>query len=279
MGGQLDGWTRRAAMAGIVMAPALARAGTPDPDPNLLYRKLRYRTDDGPVFWWLNGPKFGVVETELTRLWTMEVGTISRVMQRDDGGFDTLSLEISFLTDPVTGVRLESFQNPYTGETLPVRLTPVGPTLTRYDANGERAFPTMIGGAPVTTTARRTAPMMVGDDVYVRDEVTARVMSPGRSRPFVVNDISIYQGSLRDLADPATSFGAARVVFAEVTGWQQWLRMGERAGSMTSRTVGAKVARYEDLPERWRTMVADALPEIARDPLGALEKPAYRFER
>lgn len=256
-----------------------ASAATSAPDEALLYRKLKYRTDDGPVFWWLNGPKYGVVGTDVTHLWTIEVGTISRVRQLDDGGFETTSLEISFLTDPVTGERLESWRNPYTGAVLPVKLAPVGPTVTRYDASGRRDLPTMVGGAQVTSTAKRTPPMVVGDDVYIRDEVTARVMSPGRSTPYVVNDISIYQGSLRELADPETRFGQARVMFAEVTGWQKWLDMGERPGSMTSRTVGAKVARYEQLPERWRAMVADALPEIARDPLGALEKPAYKFER
>jgi hypothetical protein len=276
------GWTRRAALSaagGAALWPSLARGSTAAVDEGLLYRKLKYRTDDGPVFWWLNGPKYGVVDGEMTHLWTIEVGTISMVMHGDDGGFDTKSLEITFLTDPVSGARLESWHNPYTVETLPVKLSLVGPTMAHYDARNERALPAMLGGASIEAVSRRAAPLIVGDDVFIRDEVTARVMSPGRTKPFVVNDISIYQGSMRELGAAETTFGAARVMFAEVTGWQQWLRMGDRPGTMTSRTMGAKVDRYEALPERWRAMVAKHAPEIAADPLGALEKPAYRFER
>jgi hypothetical protein len=33
-----------------------------------LYRKLHYRSNDGVVFWWLQGPKYGQVGTTLTPL-------------------------------------------------------------------------------------------------------------------------------------------------------------------------------------------------------------------
>jgi hypothetical protein len=270
------------AAGGLAAASGVAGAAPPTeafPDPALLYRKLKYRTDDGPVFWWMRGPKYGVVDAEMTALWTIEVGIISTVAHRPDGGFDTTSLEIIFMTDPTTGARLEQWRNPYTREVLPGRVALVGPTTTRYDRQNGRTLPTTLGGAPLSVVTRRAEPIIVGDDIFVQDEVVARVMSPGRTRPYIVNDISLLQGSVANLASSAVTFGNARVTFAEVTGWQRWLNMGERPGSMTSRTVGAKVERYEQLPARWRAMLAGYAPEIAQDPLGALAKPPFRFER
>lgn len=277
--------TRREALgaagAGLLACPGAGRASSSAllADPALLYRKLKYRSDDGPIFWWMKGPKYGVVDAEMTTLWTIEVGIISTVHHRSDGGFDVTALEIIFMTDPATGGRLETWRNPYTNETLPARVALVGPTTTRYDAGNARTMPTTLGGAPLTVSAKRADPVIVGDDIFIRDEVVARVMSPGRTRPYIVNDISVLQGSVADLSSPGTKFGAARVTFAEVTGWQRWMNMGDRSGSLTSRTVGAKVERYDQLPERWRDMLKSYAPEIAGDPLGALQKPQFRFER
>ena len=39
-------------------------------DEITLYRKLHLRTDDGLIFWWLQGPKIGQVGTTLTPLYT-----------------------------------------------------------------------------------------------------------------------------------------------------------------------------------------------------------------
>ena len=67
--------------------------------------------------------------------------------------------------------------------------------------------------------------------------------------------------------------------FAEVTGWQRWMNMGDRPGNLTSRLTGRKVRRYEDLPQRWREHLAAVAPKIAADPIAALDGPAARFDR
>jgi hypothetical protein len=76
---------RRELLGGAVGAMAAMMAGgeagaSPSPtsaslDLVKLYRKLHYRSDDGLIFWWLQGPKYGQVGTTLTPLYQANVGT------------------------------------------------------------------------------------------------------------------------------------------------------------------------------------------------------------
>ena len=288
-------WLRAAAgatvgvLAGAAVSPgraAAARAGAArrlDPanaaDRLQMYRKLHYRSDDGLVWWWLQGPKYGQVGTTLTPLFTMVVGTLMRIRQTEDGGFDLTSLEMVFLADLASGTRLSEWRNPYTDELLPVKFDPLGPNTVHYRADNTRVLPTSLGGARLEATARVSDPTIVGDDVFVRDESTARVFSPGRTQPFEVNDLSTYHGSLAELRDPKVRMARATVAFAEVTGWQRWMNMGDRPGNLTSRSSGAKVRDFASMPANWRAMLAEAAPRIAADPVAALQGPEARFTR
>jgi hypothetical protein len=273
------------AAAGALVVPAAAASTSSSlapraaPDPVALYRKLRFRTDDGVIFWWLQGPKIGQVGATLTPLYENSVGTIQRIRHLEDGGFELTQLEMVLNLDLETGEPLQSWKNPYTGETLPVRFNPLGPSKAIYRRDNSRVRPTEIGGAPLESSGTIHAPIIVGDDVFIRDESIARVFTPGRKTPFEVNDIAVYHGSLANLIDPAVTVGDATVFFAEVTGWQRWMNMGERPGTLTSRLAGRKVRRYEDLPQAWREQLAKVAPQIAADPVGALDRPPATFNR
>lgn len=105
------------------------------------------------------------------------------------------------------------------------------------------------------------------------------MFTPGRKTPFEVNDIAVYHGSLANLTDTAVTSAEAVVFFAEVTGWQRWMNMGDRPGNLTSRLTGRKVHRYEDLPATWRAQLARVAPQLAADPIGALDRTEARFDR
>lgn len=268
--------------AGLAVPTESASAATTPgrvPDAGLLYRKMHFRSDDGLVFWWLQGVKYGQVGTTLTPLYTASIGTLQRVKHHADGSFEVAQLEMNVILDYATGQPLSAWRNPYTDEVLPVRMNPVGPTTTQYGADNVRVLPKEIGGTPIEATATLHPPLIVGDDVFQRDESVARVFTPGRERPFEVNDISMYHGSLSNLADSRTKVGEATVFFAEVTGWQRWMNMGDRPGALTSRMVGRKVHRYEDLPADWRANLAKVAPRVAADPIAALEGEAAKFDR
>jgi hypothetical protein len=283
--------SRRAAavgLAALAAAPALGRVGPAraalDPanprDVAAMFRKLRYRMSDGLVFWWMVDTKIGQVGATLTELWGMQVGSIMRLTNRADGGFDTTSLEVVFYTDLKTGEFLREWTNPYTGERHKIPHAPVGPTTIAYSAEGRSTPPKELGGSRLENTTLIGPAVAVNDDVWVRHDSIAKVISPDPARkPFEVNDLSIYQGRLSELADPAVDFAEATVQSQQVTSWRAWMNMGDRPGGMTSRGVGRKVRSYAEMPRRWRDLVAEIDPEIAADPVGALERPAAKFDR
>lgn len=268
---------------GLAPAPAAGGAAAPStagrPDPTVLHRKLRFRTDRGFAYWWLRGIKYGQVGTTLTPLYTNLTGTIQRITPADDGGFAMTMLEMTIALDTVTDEPLSRWKNPYTGEVLPVSFRPVGPVTVDYRADNTRVMPDELGGSRLESEGEIHAPVIVGDDVFIAEAVRARVYRDGGARPFEVNDMSHYHGSLHELADPGITMAAATVSFAEVTGWQRWMNMGEKPGNLTSRSFGAKVASFGEMPEQWRSLLKEKAPEIAADPEGRLELPPAAFAR
>ena len=269
------------AVPGLALSGASrAQAATGVPDTVTMLRKLLYRSDDGLLFWWLQGPKIGEVGTTLTPLYTSGIGTVQRIRQLEDGGMEVTQLELILMFDHETGEPLERWRNPYTGEQVPIEFRPVGPARFEHRPDNSRVLPTELGGTRIESSSRTHPPLIQGDDVFVHDEVFARVFTPGRERPFEVNDHAVYHGSLRNLSDPDVTSADTTVFFVDVTDWQAWMRMEpDMPGTLTSRLAGRKCSQWEDLPEGWRRWLAEVAPDLAADPVAALDEPAALFER
>lgn len=232
------------------------------------------------MFWWLSGTKYGQIGPELTPLYDMQVGSLVRIRNTPDGGYDATSLELVFYTDLKTGTFLRQWTNPYTGEVIPIKHAPVGPATIRHTPAGEQIMPTELGGSKLEASSVNSPPLIVGDDVWIKHDATAAVLPrDGKGAPFRVNDWSTYLGKASEVMDVKTPFAAATVYLQEVTSWQRWMNMGDRAGSLTSRAVGRKVRAYAEMPETWRRLVADIDPDVAKDPVGVLDRPAAEFVR
>ena len=188
-------------------------------------------------------------------------------------------LEMAIKLDVDGNKPLSEWKNPYTNEVLPVTFSPVGPTTVMYRANNSRVFPEELGGSRLESEAQILPPVIVGDDVFMSEIVRARVYRPEREQPFEVNDMSQYHGSLTELTDSRVTMASTTVSFAEVTGWQSWMKMGERGGNLTSRTFGRKVSCFDMMPEKWRNLLAEKAPHIAADPEASLDMPAEEFIR
>jgi hypothetical protein len=217
----------------------------------------------------------------VTPLFNMEVGTIARVAHKPDGGFDLTTLEVVFYTDLTTGAHLRKWTNPYTGAMLDVAHGPLGPAMVSYGPDGSRRSARReMGGAIIEGSTKVGPAVVVGNDAWVRLDNTSKVtQKDGTSRPFLVNDWLIFHGSAAEIADPRRPFAAATSQLQEINGWSRWMNMGEHAGNITSRAIGAKVRTYAEMPAKWRELMSESYPEIARDPIAALGRPAARLDR
>lgn len=263
------------AATAVLAAPARALAATRQLDPNnpedarLIYRKLRYRTDDGLIFSWVKGPYMAAIGGDLIPMYAINLGSFSRVTQRADGGFDLRDLEISFRTDVDTGERLTRFHNPVTGETLPVVERVQGPNRVTFSRDNHAQLSDLPGGPHFELTHYPVRPFTIGNDIAIRDRSHARVT--GRDGVSLLNEVSTISGPRAQVLDPATTSIASRAQSNDVRSFPAWLKMGDRPGHLALFGNGGKVHRFEDLPEDWRAMLHEVFPAIAANPVAALD--------
>lgn len=90
--------------------------------------KMRASMDDRIVFGGVKGLYYGVVNNRIRPLYGVLAGTMARYWKLDDWRYEGVSFEVAYFTDWETGKVLETFDNPYTGETVEVPQTRMGPS-------------------------------------------------------------------------------------------------------------------------------------------------------
>src|SRR5687767_13266886 len=61
--------------------------------------KLRGSTDGKVGFWWLKGPRYGVVGSEITSLFDNLVASFHRFVRQEDGSYRVTVVELSYYVD------------------------------------------------------------------------------------------------------------------------------------------------------------------------------------
>lgn len=265
------------ASAALVAAPALAAAAPSSDLPMTaqeraaVVRRLRFRADAGPVFWWFRGVNYAVRDSVLTPICGLLFGSMMQLTPTADGGFDVVQYEVGFRTDPDTGVRLNAVRNPFTGEIVPLQYSPVGPTHMRYSADNVPQISENIGGSHLAYEHRPERFYRAGETLFLQYHAQSRVTTPNQTDR-LINDFGMIHGPAATALDPKVAFAPAWIEGTDVTDYPRWLKMPPGMGSQTLRSVGQKVARYEDMPQDWRDMVAQADPAMAKDPMGVFSR-------
>ncbi len=267
---------RRSFLAGATALAALPASAANPPDMNKAVRRLRFRTDEGLVFWWLRCSYYGAVNAELTPLYGMVFGSIQQVIDRADGGFDVLQLELGFRMEVDGKARMREFRNPYTGETVPVQFSPVGPTRLHFSADVVPTIPTAFGGSRLEARHFHEAPYVAGDTLFAPYRAASRVITPGKSDRHV-NDVALFYGPASKALDPRVKAAPAWLNASDVGSWPRWMNMGDRPGSTVLRAVGGKALRLRDMPEDWTAMVREVDSSILDDPEAALKRPQATY--
>jgi len=274
--------TRRALVAAGALLPLAARAaGAPDfgADPIRLLRRVRYAGDERPFFWWMAGTRYGQVDNRLEPLFDMAILSVMRVKGTDPDRFAVTSLELVAPLDLAGGAALVRWRNPYTGAELTPTPRPVGPLTTVYSPDG-REPPAQLPGSRIEMRKPPYRVLATDGDVFVRDDSFAEAIAlDGKSPPYPVGDLAEYHARRRDLETDAARFVPATVAFTAVTGWQRWMGMAGRPGGSVARAMGRKVQRLGEVPDRVLAPLRATFADVMADPVAALDRPPYRFER
>ncbi len=246
---------------------------------DFLHRKMLYAVDERPVLWWKSGTKYGVIEGNVTPMWNMWVFFVQRIVAHRNDSFDVASLEAVYLTDIDSGNLLDTWNNIYTGETLPVPGRLMGPEVQTFDQDGGRAE-SGLPGIDIQRTHTLGPVTLAGNDVWLAIDssaVVTRTASP-ETPPFRVNDLETFHAKLADVLDPDILSAPASASLHLISSWQSWLNMGDRPGSQITRLFARKAFDPSDLPAGLTGLMRRLHPDILRDPAAALDRSPESFE-
>lgn len=239
------------------------------------FRKVAYSLDESVTFWWLNGTRYGVVDSVLTPFWDMYVGAWFTTRTIDADHYEVTMVGANFYTPPNSTELLTNFRNPYTGKEVPVKYNPPKPMITKMGLEGGSAFGGPIPGMKSTKSDAAGPGWVQSGEVLIRGDMilNAQPIDPSTgAKPLVVADLSTYVAKLEDVTNPKVKNAPASQSFNDILTWPKWLEMGDQRGSYFSRCYGRKEFSYAGMPATWRKLFEQVMPDVAKDPAAALRK-------
>lgn len=254
------------ALAGLLLGGVAHAAAAPGLDTGegrlAAYRKMQCSLIDGKqsVFWW-NGTAYGHVpgqrDIRLFRVEGINVRRCGTVEDPERGtGFRLITREVLVYQDPNTGEMLDTWENPYTSNTVKVVHVANDPV------NQPASFPLRRDGSeyqmPLVTQ---------GNDWWWSVAVPLFYNNPlgGDYQKYVggayhATEMFNFKGKLDDLLDPDADSAVTFVGWVRLAQWLPWMEMGSRAGKMYFHAGGKKVGGYENVPAAFRATVEEHFP-------------------
>ncbi len=245
-----------------------------DPDQALLAsNKLICANEPGEVslYWW-QGVVYSRIPGEKDRhlfdVQGMNVRQCGRFEDEVRGlGFRSVSREVMLYLDPETGEVLETWDNPWTGETVEVvhvHNDPVNSRLVNWSRDEQ--------GEPRATFE----PDLVLNGTVLRGGGAARLFY---NNPLAGNYQDFEGGKyhatefltlaypLEDALDAeATAIQDAVISWGRISGWLPWMKMRGRTGIMVHYTHGMRLFDWADLPAVLRDEIEANYPTFMAPP-------------
>jgi len=179
-------------------------------------------------------------------------------------GWRLVSREVMLMLDPETGEVLDSWENPYTGETVDVMHIHNDPV------NGRPNFPVGADGSPFELATLREA----GPYVFVPFEVPLFYPNPlaGDYQQYVGNmyhamEIFDFAALMEELYDASQPTAYPMISWVRLSPWAPWMEMGGRPGQMVFNAMGRKLpGGFEELPDVLKTEIRENYPIYEQAP-------------
>jgi hypothetical protein len=182
-------------------------------------------------------------------------------------GFRSVSREIMVYLDPVTGQIIDTWKNPWTGETVEVIHVANDPVNMRQPTYARQA-----DGSPLKVTLRQY------DEVIVSShEVPLFYENPlaGAYQEYIggtYHAMEIFNTYYRtaDFTDTRrVRIGESRISWQRLSGWLPWMRMRDRPGVMIFNATGYSTFDRARIPPKLMQVLQTRYPEyLEAPPLG-----------
>lgn len=213
------------------------------------------RNDGGIAIRWTEGVLTAHIDATSTPLFRVMSQIFSRHRRREDGGYDTVVFELACFADLDSREVLETWRNPFTGATVNVPKTVLGPTpyviTPQREARREARY---SGGVPF---AHRFVVDADGDDLWISELLDSVMPSPAPGVPgFGFHENFVYHTNAASLRKTSSAHVDTVVQKVNVLGWRPWMLMGTRPGTTVTRAHGRVVADVAQLPDAFRRLNA-----------------------
>lgn len=234
-----------------------------DPRTDLedLVRVRANRSGAEVVVWWAGDVYAWMPGDGPHHLFGFEGVNVARAVTVEDG-HRLLAREAACYLDPHTRQVVDRWDNRYTGESVAVTHVWNDPVNQRWPAEGPRG-------------PFRVPRVRIGDEVIFNTDVLLAYPSPLPVERYPANSgddtyraMELFQFFTHavELDDRSRDDVGCTLSWTRVAPWLPWMRMGDRPGALVYHCRGAKIARWDDVPDRARGFVEERGPRFAHAP-------------
>ena len=251
-----------------LLSADLLAAPAPGKETLNAYRRIQCSLqDEQPVVYGWQGRTYSRVPGEPDRLLFRVTGmNIRQCVTVNDPvkgrGFRMVSREILLYQDPQTGEILETWDNPWTGETVEVIQIENDPV------NQPPVYETGRDGKPLAL------PFDIVGDLWNLSSTIPLFYENALGGPFQdyvggkyhATEMFNFFGNVADLDKDAGDSADIHVGWARLSDWLPWMKMRGRAGIIYFHTAGRKLDDFEQLPEIMKNFIDTKYPQYREAP-------------
>ena len=226
--------------------------------------KTRASLDGSSTFLTWSGSMYSFVPGEKKKQLFKIVGmSVSRCIGNEDKGWDFTSRELTYYLDPKTGEILHEWENPWTGDRVPVVHVANNPVQGHFNT----PFPGKVNG-DITTFVFDLFPTypnpLVEDDKFA-DYSPHPIYQAAELFKLTVPTEDLLNAETKTVSRMDISWDRIGL-------WLPWMKMGDRPGYLVYSATGSKVHSFSDLPQLLQDEINNRVPLYKDAPPQLLDK-------
>ncbi|HPF25777.1 MAG: DUF1838 family protein [Steroidobacteraceae bacterium] len=226
------------------------------------------------IYSYVTGQVFGLVPADGPALadygrlmYRIEGGGIQMSRERTDGAVEERSRGWMFYLDPETGAYLDTFENPYTGDTVAVPTFRGGISGGVMTVNGPEVSANFTMESTVFNRPVQLDWRFVGDQAFISRHAFTRWKESSTGVHKTEMTLDCWNCRIADIANEKLTMIPNVYSWTSQTEWQSWLKMRGKPGAMLWRNEGVKVKSLEALPRAFVEQSDKKVPGALRDAL------------
>ncbi len=218
--------------------------------------------DETTIAWWYGTLFADFPDSAPQPLLGFEGFNACRMIPHEDGGFKMVTREVTYYQDLETGEIIETWDNPFTDETVEVFQV----------ANDPVSHQMPLAGRDYTTWPWR----QLGDQLMLTMNIPLTYPNPlqpdefpdeSSGETYLASEHFTFFAPIDEINDPDIDSTASSYGWARTGPWLPWMRMGQREGGLIYSGQGKKLrGGYEQLPEPIRAYTDEHFPEYRTAP-------------